>query len=280
MQHKTLLTLLSVTCFTIAACGENLFTTPTSSPTHTSLPSHTITLTPIPVPTETAVPPATDIALEIINHEKPNIQSDFAPFQNIGCDEPDARRNRYRCEEGSQLFDAGCTTITNLPLLGGLSPNYPIALCTLEINREFAFVELPPDECLYADGFMTTFCNRYIIYKDGGFQLIKSMDQFRAFFAPVDTANEALAFTLAEGKYIAQYNQTKQDDATYSVSKLEDTHVETVEDGYIVYAFFSPPFGCAMFQTESAEVKITYDGKIEEVNYFPVYRLKEMTCRE
>ena len=280
MQRKTLLILLSITCLTITACGGNLFTTPTLIPAHLSLPTSTITPTGTPLSTKTPVPPTAGIALEIVNHEKPSIRTDFAPFQNIGCDKPDSRENRYRCEEDSQLFDAGCTTVTNLPLLGGLSPNYPIALCTLEINREFAFVELPPDECLYADGFMTTFCNRYIIYKDGDFQLIKSMDQFRTFFAPVDTANEALAFTLAEGKYIAQYNQTKQNDVIYSVPKLEDTHVETVEDGYVVYAFFSPPFGCAMFQTESAKVKITYDGKIEEVNSYPAYRLKEMTCRE
>jgi hypothetical protein len=264
----------------ITGCSGNLITTPIFTPTHTPLPSSAITPTDALFATETPVLPVTDFVLEIVNHEKPNIQTDFAFFQNIGCDKPDKREGQYRCEEGSPLFAAGCNTITNLPLLGGLSPNYPIALCTLEINREFAFVELPPNECLYADGFMATFCNRYIIYKDGNFHLIKSMDEFRTIFAPVDTSNEALAFVLADGQYIAQYNQTKQHDVVYSVSKLEDTFVETILDGYIVHAFFTAPFGCAPFETESAEVKITHDGKIAKVNYLPVYRLIETICRE
>jgi hypothetical protein len=280
MQRKTLLLLLSVACFTMTACSGNLFISPTLTPVHTLLPTSGITPTDTPLPTETPVPLPTDIVLEIVNHEKPNIQTDFAPFQNIGCNQPDKKENRYRCEEGSQLFDAGCTTITNLPLLGGLSPNYPIALCTLEINREFAYVELPPDECLYADGFMTTFCNRYIIYKDGKFQLIRSMDEFQKFFAPVETPNEALAFALADGKFIAQYNQTKQNDATYSVSKLEDTHVEIVEDGYIVHVFFTFPFGCTTFGLDAVELQVSHTGNIAEINRFPVYLMNETTCKE
>ncbi len=281
MQCKTLLILLSVTCFLITGCGGNLFPTPISTPTHTSFPTSTIVPTNTPSATETPVPSATDFVLEVINHEKPNLQTDFSPFQNIGCDKPDKRESRYRCEEGSPLFNAGCNTISKLPLLGGLSPNYPIALCTLEIDREFAFVELPPNECLDADGFMTTFCNRYIIYKDNNFQLVKSMDEFRKLFAPVDTPNEALAFVLAkDGRFTAQYDQKKQDDLIYLVSRLEDSYVETVTGGYIVHVFFTPLFGCDMFTTDSAKVKITHDGQIEKIDYFPIYHIKETVCRE
>jgi hypothetical protein len=280
MQHKTLLILLSLTCFIITACGGISFTTPKLTPTYISSPTRTIPSTDTPVSTVTPVPLITDLFPKIVNHEKPDIQADFAPFQNVGCDEPDKRENQYRCEEGSQLFDAGCNTITKLPLLGGLSPNYPIVLCTLEIDREFAFVELPPNECLYADGFMTTFCNRYVVYKGDKFQLVKSMDKFRALFSPVDTPNEALAFALANGKYMAQYDQTKRSDVIYWVLKLEDTYVDSTEDGYIVHVFFTNPYGCAMFSTDVVDVKVTHDGNLEVINQHTTYYLKETICKE
>ena len=125
---------------------------------------------------------------------------------------------------------------------------------------------------------MTTFCNRYVIYKDGNFQLIKTMDEFRTLFVPVDSPNEALGFALATGWYTANYNQTKLSDYVFTVEELEDTYVETITDGYIVHVFYTPPFGCGVFETSAVEVKVTYDGQIEEVERHPVYHTKDSIC--
>ena len=217
---------------------------------------------------------------KLIHHEKPNLESDFSSFQNVGCDKSSENENRYLCKENSQLFDIGCDFVENVPLLGGVTPTYPIALCTQETNEEFAFAVLPHDECLYADGFMTTFCHRYLIYKDGDFQFIRTMDEFREIFAPVDSPDEALGFVLATGWYTAKYNQKISDEYVYTVQELEDTSVETIADGYIVHVFYAPRFGCGVFETNAVDVKITHDGKIEEISRRLVYHTKDSICIE
>ncbi len=219
-------------------------------------------------------------SLKIVNHDIPNIQSDFSPFQNIGCDKPDGRPNWYRCEEENLLKDFGCNIIENKPLLGGISPNYPIAICIIEIKQEFVFADIPDNECFYANGFMITYCYRYLVYKDGGFQLIKTMDEFRSVFAPVDSKDEALSFVLSTGKYTALYNQIKNEDNNYLVISIEDTYVEFVLDEYIVNVFYTAPFGCGNFITNSVEARVTKDGYINIVNFYPIYETKEVICVE
>jgi hypothetical protein len=219
-------------------------------------------------------------SMKIIHHERPNIETDFSPFQNIGCAKTDENDKLYQCEENSPLFVIGCDFVEEVPLLGGLTPNYPTARCTQETDEEFAFVVLPPDECLYANGFMTTFCNRYLIYKDNDFQLIKTMDEFRTLFAPIDSPNEALGFVLARGRYTAKYNQTESSKHVYMVQELEDTYIETTTDGYIVHVFYAPLFGCGVFETSAVGVKVTHDGQIEEITRHIIYQTKESICVE
>jgi hypothetical protein len=223
--------------------------------------------------------PASDAALtattvpypyQIINHEKPNIQVEFSPFVDAGCNQSDGYENWYRCEEGSPLLELGCNSIENKPLLGGLVPNYPIAACDYEINEYIGVADLPPDGCVYADGGLMTFCNRYIIYKDGKYQLIKTLDEFRNLYAPVDSPEEALSFVLASDNLIAYYGQAKNNDYIYSVEVLEDTYVETIADGYIVHVFDTYST-CEKFETKSVDVNVTRDGHLTELNRTLVY---------
>jgi len=221
----------------------------------------------IVVPTETAVP----YPYKVTNHEKPNIQAEFSPFTAVGCDNSHGYENWYSCEEGSPLLDLGCNSIENKPLLGGLTPNYPIAACDYEINENIGVADLPSDGCVYADGGFITSCHRYLIYKDGKYQLIKTLDEFRAHYAPVDSPEEALSFVLASDDLIAHYGQTKNDDYVYFVEILEDTYVETVASDYIVHVF-STYSVCDAFETKSVQVKVAHDGHLTELNRTLVYR--------
>ncbi len=207
---------------------------------------------------------------KIINHEKPSVQAEFSPFMNIGCKY--WAYDLYNCEEGSPLLNLGCNTIEDKPLLGGLLPNYPIAGCILEIDENMNVVDVPDNECFYIDGGFITICTRYIIYKDGKYQLVKTMDEFRTLYAPVDSPDEVLSFALAVGDYFAGYGQTRRGDYVYSVKEMEDTFVETTTDGYLVHVFSTPAFGCGPFETNAVQIKVTYDGNVEEVSRHPVYR--------
>jgi hypothetical protein len=219
-------------------------------------------ITPLPLSHPTPYP------YKIINHEKPKIQADFSPFTNVGCK---SYRDFYDCEEGSQLLNLGCNTIENKPLLGGLTPAYPIAACNFEFQVRIGGAK-KPDDCFYYFGGFKTFCRRYVIYKDGKYQIIKTMDDFRQLYSPVDSPSEALSFALATDNYFASYGQTKRSDYIYSAKELEDTFVESVTGGYLVHVFYTPTQGCGPFVTRAVEIKVTYEGLVEVVNYFPVYR--------
>jgi len=204
----------------------------------------------------------------IINHEEPNIKADFSPFTNIGCKY--WAYDSYACGEGSPLLNLGCTTIEDKPLLGGLSPNYPIATCTIQINEWSSVADLPSDGCVYVYGGQTTSCNRYVIYKDNKYQLIKTPDEFRAFYAPIESPEEALSFVLASDNFVAKYGQTKNKDYIYSVQVIEDTFVETIADGYIVHVFDTNS-SCEPFQTWLVSIKVTFDGQLTILNRSIIY---------
>lgn len=220
-----------------------------------------------------------DNSFRIINHKKPDLQVDFLVFQNAGC--KSNGYGSYECNEQSPLLKIGCNSIAKEDLLGGFTPNYPTVYCDYFFPEHEEQVDVPPKEC-----FSTTImingaaCSRLVIFKDNNYQVIKSIDELKILFAPVDSPEEALSFVLAVTKNYAQYGQTRNNNYVYDVQKLEDTYVETIADGYIVHVFYTPGIGCGPFETEAVEVKVTRDGQIEEINRIPVYRdpANDMLC--
>ena len=208
--------------------------------------------------------------VRIINHESPNLQADISPFTNAGCKSLNGN-DWYLCEAGSPLLELGCTAIENKPLLGGLTPSHPIAACNLEMYEPIAAGDYSSD-CFYLDGAAIKVCHRLVIYRDGKYEIVKTMDELRRIFAPVDSPDEALSFALAAGHYFASYGQTVQDDLVYSTRILEDTRVETGANGYLVQVFSTKFVGCGPFDTSAVVIKVTKDGKVEEVSRTPVYR--------
>lgn len=206
----------------------------------------------------------------IIHHKKPSLSVDLSHFFLGECGGSLSWRN---CQPVTAVSNLGCSVIIDQPLLGGLTPQYPIVTC---VETRYG---LPTDDwaplpggCIYTRQGSSFVCYHYIIYKDGRYQRVDTMDAFRALFSPVDSPEEALGFALASGDYFAQYKQKKDRDLVYSVSTLEDTYVKTVTGGYITQLFNTPVFGCGPFYTEAVELKVTYDGYVSEVKRFSVYR--------
>ena len=206
----------------------------------------------------------------IIHHKKPSLSVDLSHFVLGECGGSLFGRN---CQPVTAVSNLGCSFIIDQQLFGGLTPQYPIATCVVTRSG------LPTDDwaplpggCVYTRQGFTFVCYQYIIYKDGKYQRIGTMDASRALFSPVDSPEEALGFALASGDYFAQYNQKKDRDLAYSVPTLEDTYVKIITDGYITQLFNTPVFGCGPFYTEAVELKVTYDGYVSEVKRFRVYR--------
>jgi hypothetical protein len=58
----------------------------------------------------------------------------------------------------------------------------------------------------------------------------------------------------------------------YFVNELEDTHVDVVENGYIVHLYRYQVFGCGPHNTSAVDLLITNQGFVEEVTREAVYK--------
>ena len=208
--------------------------------------------------------------IRIINHKEPDLRVDFSVFQNAGCD-PNGYGS-YDCDEKSQLFEIGCNSISLDDLLGGFTPEYPIVRCENFVSNEIDF-EFSPTDCLTEAVFQSgTYCERLVVFKDSNYLIVNNLSELQNIFAPVSLEEEALGFALVSTKNYAEYGQTYKNKLFYYVQNLEDTHVDPVDDGYLVHLFYTRGPGCGPFDTEAVDLKVTFEGLVDEISRTPVYR--------
>jgi hypothetical protein len=209
----------------------------------------------------------------IKNHPRPGLTLDFSSFDDVGCP-PDGSGLRY-CEEDSPLSALGCDRIQEpSDLLGGLEPALPIAECLFE---PFRHPDQPESidaegEYIFRTGGLMPVYVRYVIIREGQFQLIKSEEQFREVFAPVETENEALSYALALRNISAYYDIEPNPEYEYFVDELEDTHVERSSEGFLVHLYQYQFFGCGPHYTYAIDLQVKDDGEIEEIHREAVYK--------
>lgn len=212
---------------------------------------------------------------KFINHPAPEMKVDFTPFGDAGCP-LDNNGYYHRCEEGSVLYNLGCDQLAEVPdEFGGLSPVYPMVVCTyVPYWRDDVAdpANTPESEYFYNDGGLLPLLVRYVIYKDGEFQLIKNPDEFQAIFAPVDSPEEALSFALANKRIYAAYGLKYELTYRYEVGSIEDTYVKTTDVGYLVHAFDYQVAGCGPHYYYAVDLNVTLNGQVEEINRTKIYR--------
>ena len=196
--------------------------------------------------------------VQFINHPEPNLASDIDPFLQAGC----AKQTGYpyvTCPVKSAPFaEFGCTTIRTTTRLGALRPDLPIMLCA--VNNPGHDQALPK---VYTSGCLMPQYNRYLVFQDGKFKLAASLEEFRALYAPIESADEALSYALAVTGLSAQYN-LKAGVMRYKVNRIEDTHVEQAGDGYKVHLFHYRLCGCGPHGTSAVEVTVSRSGEVQQ----------------
>ncbi|HNB37335.1 MAG TPA: hypothetical protein PK414_14005 [Anaerolineales bacterium] len=200
---------------------------------------------------------------KITNYPQPDLSLDFSPFQtadpgiftNLGCDKIDAPS----------------------PLLGGLEPAYPIAYCIINFTPPDGVTteietEIKNGLYFFASGGLFPQYYRYVIYRDGEFVIIKSEEDFKNVYAPIESPNEALSYVLAVKRAGAYFNIEKVQGYEYEVDALEDTHVVEDGDGYRINLYEYQVFGCGPHWTYLVIVHLSADGTIQEISHDPVFR--------
>ncbi len=214
---------------------------------------------------------------KFINHTQPNWAVDFAPFWDAGC--PADEYGRFRCQPESPLAEFGCYEIEEpSDLLGALDPAYPLAVCVIAPGRQSDTPHIAVDQIreeesyIYWTSGLDPRFYRYVIYDGTDFQLLQTKADFQNIFAPIETPEEALSYTLALTNRRAYYDLTFDKELEYFVDEIEDTHVQTNEDGYLVHLFGYQEFGCGPHNTYNIDTKLSRSGELTDLERINVYK--------
>ncbi|MCC6500399.1 MAG: hypothetical protein IT313_09060 [Anaerolineales bacterium] len=195
---------------------------------------------------------------KFINHPAPDLAVSFEPFNDTGA-----------------LAALGCDEIyPPSNLLGGLEPPYPIATCAIHPGEGTAELqaEIESGQFIYYTGGLLGNFVRYVVHKDGEFVLLKTEDDFRKMFAPVESPDEALSYALAVRNLAAYYGIQYIQGYKYEVDTIEDTFVSSEADGYLVHLFYDQVFGCGPHWTSTVDAHVSVEGNVDEVGGEAIFR--------
>ena len=197
---------------------------------------------------------------EFINHAPPNLAvsidvfSDSTLSATFDCNEIQAPSN----------------------LIGGLEPSYPIAICAIqyrpgETTEELA-AEIENEQFFYYTGGLFGSYIRYLIYQDGEFVLLKTEEDLRKRFAPIESPEEALSYILAAKNLSAYYGLQYDPAYEYEVNTIEDTYVTPDTHGYLIHLFYDQTFGCGPHWISEVDVHVSVEGNLEERSSRQIFR--------
>lgn len=196
---------------------------------------------------------------EFINHTPP----DLPVSMNVFTDD-------------TLLANFGCDEIQVPSFLVGLEPAYPIAICSFQYTpgegTEELSAEIESGQFFYYTGGLFGSYVRYIIYQKGEFVLLKTEEDLRKMFAPIESPDEALSYVLAVKKLSAYYGLRYDPAYEYEVDTIEDTYVTPDTDGYLVHLFYNQEFGCGPHWISEVDVHVSVEGNIEERSSRNIFR--------
>jgi hypothetical protein len=211
---------------------------------------------------------------KFINHPQPNLPVSLDAFR-VGC--PQDEYGSPPCISAHSLAALGCDEI-QVPssLVSGLYPSYPIAICQIKLAPDQAKAETQAEiengfYFYYTGGLFGSYI-RYVIVQDGAFRLIKSEDEFRDIYAPIESPEEALSYVLAVTNLSAYYGLAYNSAYKYEVGTIEDTHVTLEPDGYQLHLYYDGVFGCGPHWTSEVEMQVTQEGLVREMSRKPIFR--------
>ena len=253
--------ILMLTCVAVAACSTPHPVTPLSIATPLPTPFPTATATPRPTPT---VPPTINVTPTIIPHLKPTMSVDLQVLRDAGCAIDWGRYGgAWVCPNNAAIKALGCDTLAPDNLFAGFTPYYLIMRC-------HTFQSPPPDREHFRCTDYTY--GSYLLFKDGQYRLIAAQSELQALFAPVDSADEALAYALVATDLTAKFTLDNVG-GEYYAETIKGTHVDETPEGYMVHLFADPPqrCGCATFVTSAVDVLVTREGRVEVIDSQPAY---------
>ena len=198
--------------------------------------------------------------VSIVKHPKPNLTIDISSFIEAGCTKENDHLN---CSSIKLEEEFSCERIV-IPsqYMGGLTPKVPIVECMF---RNWSI------EGFYAGGCLIPLFKKYIVLSNGEFLSLKNEEEFKKFFAPVETKEEALSFAVALTDSYPLYEINIPPHYVVFVPKIETTYVEEVEEGFKVHLFNYKLCGCGTHPHYAVDYLVTKTGEVKEIFKQKIY---------
>jgi hypothetical protein len=148
-------------------------------------------------------------------------------------------------------------------LLDGLTPRASIAPC---YGADTGVVA--SSGCLFSRSKL----RRFVIASGGRLEIVRDEAAFVKRFAPVESAEEALAFALALTEAHAFFDGKLPRDAVPYPGELPTTSVDAVASGWVVHLFEYEYCGCGPHDEVVVDVLVTREGKVKMGGRRPVWR--------
>lgn len=218
--------------------------------------------------TQALTPTAEKVLPQIIHYPPPSIEARFTAFKNAGCP---LNENGFRvCREDSTLFQLGCGFLDEpSPETGALQPAVDIALCRLSIP----YPDPMPEGLIYLYnwGCSLPMPMALAVFEDGKYRVLRTLEEMKEVFAPIESPAEALGYALAATGYDAIYDWAITPDFRYFTDQLEDTHVEEISGGYRVFLNEFPFCGCGPHTHYLRVVEVTPTGDLKVLDRQPLF---------
>jgi len=168
----------------------------------------------------------------------------------------------FHCPEGSELAAVGCDRGAIRDDLAALTPAAPIVLCL-----EYSTRGPQRGEYLQGPRGLRPLYSRFVVAEADGFHLLGSVEALRRRYAPIESADEALAFALAATGLVELRGFERIETYRYFLDEISDTRVSEEEGGYLVRNLkHYKQFGCGPHPTSLVTVRVTTEGTVEELS--------------
>lgn len=202
----------------------------------------------------------------------PEGRVDVAPFLVAGCTNG---RDGLECGQVPALRELGCDLVWVDDELYALTPAHPIAVCA---TRGYWGTDMAATPFVRATGCMRAVWIRYVIWRDGRFELIASDADFRGVFGPVDSPVEARAFLVALRGFQVLRDVRPDLDERALAEHPEPSFAREHGDGYRVRVFEIERCGCGRHPTTAVELDVSRAGGFQELSRTDVLESRHEIC--
>lgn len=198
-------------------------------------------------------------------------KSDISMFLKSGCKIVGFSENQYlSCAESDSPLLRACNSFEDVAAeLSAL----PYSTNTLRCYFEGSSDTLTNDTAIRYEGCgMSSLYSKYVVATEHGFIDISNASEFAKVFGPVDSPAKALGFAVALTTETAKYQISIPSGYPSSVDHIEPTHVEVMDNGYVVNLFGYHCPGCGPHYYYEVEYFVSRQGGLTERKRTNLYR--------